>query len=59
MLINTAPDDCLMYIGFIYFIFSITSILNVFMLSIEKKIKTLIKKSTKKSISNNNKNKKK
>ena len=36
MLINTVPDDCLMYSGF-YFIFNITSIVNVFMLSIEKK----------------------
>ena len=39
MLINTAPDDCLMCIGFIYFIFNITSILNMFMLRIEKKLK--------------------
>ena len=37
MLINTVPDDRLMYSGF-YFIFNITSIVNVFMLSIEKKI---------------------
>ena len=37
MLINTVPDDCFMYIVFIYFIFNITFIVNVFMLSIEKK----------------------
>ena len=37
MLISTVPDDRLMYSGF-YFIFNITSIVNVFMLSIEKKI---------------------
>ena len=39
MLINTIPDDCLIYSGFIFFlIFNITSIVNVFMLSIEKKV---------------------
>ena len=37
MLINTVPDDHLMYIGFFNFIFNITSIVNVLMLSIEKK----------------------
>ena len=37
MLINTVPDDCLMYIGFQFIlIFNITSIVNVFVLSIEK-----------------------
>ena len=35
MLINTVPDDRLMYIGFI-FIFNITSIVNALLLSIEK-----------------------
>ena len=35
MLINTVPNDCLMYIGFYFFIFfNITPIVNVFMLSI-------------------------
>ena len=37
MLINTVPDDCLLYIRFNYFIFNIVSIVNVFMLSTEKK----------------------
>ena len=37
MLINTVPDDCLVYIGFNWvLIFNITSIVNVFMLSIKK-----------------------
>ena len=36
MLINTVPDDFLMYIGFIL-IFNIAFIVNVFMLTIEKK----------------------
>ena len=46
MLINTVPNDCLMYIGFYLFIFfNITPIVNVFMLSIEKKIIEVISKS--------------
>ena len=40
MLINTVPDDCLKYIGS-NFIFNITSIVNLFMLSIEKKMLTI------------------
>ena len=36
MLINTVPDDCLMYIGLIYFNFNITSIVSVFMLNRKK-----------------------
>ena len=46
MLINTVPDDHLMYIGFFNFIFNITSIVNVLMLSIEKKKKEKKKKSS-------------
>ena len=39
MLINTIPDDCLMYTDF-NLIFNIMSIVNMFMLSIEKKTYT-------------------
>ena len=51
MLINTVPDDCLVYIGFNWvLIFNITSIVNVFMLSIKKKaIEGLVSVSTKNS----------
>ena len=42
MLINTVPDDCLMYIGLIYFNFNITSIVNVFMLNRKKKTTTKV-----------------
>ena len=35
MLINTVPDDYVMYIGFIL-VFNVTSIVNVFMLNIKK-----------------------
>ena len=37
MLINTVPNDCLIYICFNLFFFNITSIVNVFMLIIQKK----------------------
>ena len=40
MLINTVPDDCIMYIGFnLFSTFNITSIINVFILSTEKKVR--------------------
>ena len=40
MLINTAPNDCLMYICFIL-ILNIAFIVNVFILSIEEKMNLL------------------
>ena len=38
MLINTVPDDCLMYSGFYYFVFNITSLVSVYVKH-RKKIK--------------------